>query len=97
MFGDHHWLLLRLRVCNMISVAVIIECQRHLGLFPNKVYYLLYLLRLLRLLENWLDVYRRLDTCLNLRLSNCKGYLFLARLLLKELICCFVCHWTHSS
>jgi hypothetical protein len=81
----------------MISVAIIIESQRHLLLFTNKVYNLLYLLWLLRLLKHWLDVNRRLDTCLNLRLSYSKWNLFLARLLLKELICCFVCHWTHSS
>jgi hypothetical protein len=77
MFGDHHRLLLRLMVSDMVSVAVIVECQRQLLLLANKVYNLFYLLWLLRLLKHWLDVNRRLDTCINLRLSYRERYLFL--------------------
>jgi hypothetical protein len=77
MFGDHHRLLLRLMVSNMVSVAIIVECQRQLLLLANKVNNLLYLLWLLRLLEHWLDVYRRLHTCVNLGLSYRERYLFL--------------------
>jgi hypothetical protein len=62
----------------MISVAIIVERQRQLGLITYKVYNLLYLLWLLRLLEYGLNVNRRLDTCLNLGLCYSEGYLLLA-------------------